>query len=471
VGGLKAGFHLDSKVDVKGAFYRSYSHVDADPKKGLIDRYSPVPGGRLMDNTMMLDVALSDPLDVGLSLNAQLFSIGANYVSIMAARRESDVLLTEGHDGVFGGPGPANDRSGQWGDPNYIGYGGWTGETQQVATVNADNEFTDFDEPFAETVIGWKGATFNPVFSTGALELSGEYSYITYNTNWQAYGDDSKPLDNRYPMMDGDVGVGHGYRSAYQPFQDKSTQILVAKGRYVLDFGRGIDVFGKVKYIYENDKRMNNAKYLPYQSGACPGGEVACNNDMVNEYSPGNSTSGMYSNPKLVSVGQDTPDDPSDDKTGYNFKPFDSIDDDDRELKYTSFSLGAGYQLTDDLYMSLSYAKFLADLKDGTTAFRAYGSHQMASGQHDKNLVSLKAKYILAGVEFGAEAGYAFGTFSPDYYGEGFVMQKATEQIAKDRKITVGTKGFTATDYGDWYNLENRAFQQMRMKVFMKAQF
>ncbi|WP_257453535.1 hypothetical protein [Archangium lipolyticum] len=467
VGGLKAGFHLDSKVDVKGAFYRSYSNVDADPAKGLIDRFSPIPGGRLMDNTMMLDVSFNDPLDIGLSLNMQAFSIGANYVSVMASRRESDVLLTEGHDGAFGGPGPANDRSGQWGDPNYIGYGGWTGETQQVATVNVDNEFTDFDEPFAETVIGWKGATFNPVFSAGALELAGEYSYITYNTNWQAYGDDSKPIDNRYPMMDGDVGVGHGYRSAYQPFQDKLSHILVAKGRYVLDIGRGIDVFGKVKYIYENDKRMNNAKYLPYQAGACAGQQAdgsfaACDNTKINEYSPGNSTSTLYSNPHVVTV---------DGQQGYAFKPFDDISDDDRELKYTTFSLGTGYQLTDDLYMSLSYAKYLADLKDGTTAFRAYGSHQMASGKHDKNQLSLRAKYILAGVEFGAEAGYAFGTFNPEY-GSGFLPQRASADIASKRHIPADSLGFnTNQEHGDWFNLEDRKFQQMRLKVFMKAQF
>jgi hypothetical protein len=463
VGGLKAGFHLDSKLDVKGSFYRSYSNVDVDPAKKLLDRYSPIPGGRLMDNTMMLDVALNDPLDVGLSLNAQVFSIGANYVSVMAARRESDVLLTEGHDGVFGGPGPANDRSGQWGDPNYIGYGGWTGESQQVATVNVDNEFTDFDEPYAQSVIGWRGATVNPVYSNGALELSGEYSYITYNTNWQAYGDDSQPLDNRYPMMDGATGVGAAYRSPYQPFQDKLTHILVAKGRYVLDVGRGIDVFGKVKYIYENDKRMNNAKYLPFKAGTCPGGGIACSAsaDAINEYSPGNSTAGMYRNPGLVTVG---------DQTGYAWKPFDSIEDDDRELNYTSFSLGTGYQLTDDLYMSVSYAKFLANLKDGNTAFRAYDSHQMASGQHDKNLVSVRAKYILAGVEFGAEAGYAFGTFKPEY-GTGFLMQNAPASIASQRDIAEGTKGFSSSEYGNWFNLEDRNFQQMRLKVFMKAQF
>ena len=115
-----------------------------------------------------MDVTLNDPLDIGLSVNLQGFSIGSDYVAIMAARRESDVLLTEGHDGSFAFPGPSNASYGVFkGNPTRIGYGGWTSEAQQVATINVDNEFTDFDEPFAETAIGWKGLTVNPVYGNG----------------------------------------------------------------------------------------------------------------------------------------------------------------------------------------------------------------------------------------------------------------------------------------------------------------
>ena len=34
---------------------------------------------------------------------------------------------------------------------------------QQVATINVDNEFTNFDEPMAETATGWRGITFAPI--------------------------------------------------------------------------------------------------------------------------------------------------------------------------------------------------------------------------------------------------------------------------------------------------------------------
>ncbi|OJH42291.1 hypothetical protein [Cystobacter ferrugineus] len=477
VGALKAGFHLGSILDVRGAFYRSYAHAENTnyfgtsgdknnswvPKSFGLNGYSPVPAGRHEDNTWRVDLTLNDPFDIGLSLNVQGFSIGADYVSIMAARRESDVLLTEGTDGSFAFPGPNNRSYGVYGgNPAVIGYGGWTNESQQVATINVDNEFTDFDEPMAQTVIGWKGVTFNPVYSNGALDIAGEYSFITYNTNWQAWGDDNRGIkDTDYPGAELDSGVLHNFRSAYQPFQDKQTHIAVLKARYVLDIGRGIDVFGKVKYIHESDKRLNNKKYLPYQDGDCPAdASTNCQNNVRYYDSEGRfSTAELYTNPNRLPDG-----------SGYGFKPFDDISDDDRLLNYSSFNLGAGYQLTDDLYASLSYTKFLADLKDGNTAFQSYGLHQMVSGKHDKNMVALKAKYILAGVEFGLEGQYIFGTFEPDY-GGGFVPTLADETIAKEKNVPVGSPGFVTRDTYGWNSLENRFFAQTRLKAFMKAQF
>ena len=82
------------------------------------------------------------------------------------------------------------------GNPTRIGYGGWDGEAQQVATINVDNEFTDFDEPMAESVIGWKGITVVPTWSRSATSNSrASTRYIDYNTNWQAWGDDTLPLE------------------------------------------------------------------------------------------------------------------------------------------------------------------------------------------------------------------------------------------------------------------------------------
>jgi hypothetical protein len=115
----------------------------------------------------------------------------------LAARREQDVLLTEGQEGTW-----------QWGRPDYnfgnrsnqnsmngLGWGGWNGEVQQVVSGAADNDFTDFDEPVAFSVIGWKGITLVPKYAIGDWEFAGEYSYIDFNTNWQACGGTDKDID------------------------------------------------------------------------------------------------------------------------------------------------------------------------------------------------------------------------------------------------------------------------------------
>jgi len=466
VGGLKAGLHLGSALDVRAAVYTSYSNANKvlSPENfNSINGYSPVLAGHHTDQTYMFNAALNDPLDVGLSLNLQLFSIGKDYVSVMASRREADVLLTEGHDGSFAFPGPSNASYGVFkGNPTRIGYGGWTGESQQVATVNVDNEFTDFDEPFAESAIGWRGVTANPVYVTGALELSGEYSFITYAQNWQAWGNPNESLNNtQYPGAELDTGVGHNFRSAFQPFQDKRTHILALRAKYVVDVAKGIDVFGRFKYIHETDKRLNDPRFLPYQQGACDDPSVGCDNSLINEYSPGNSTAGVFANPGVITNEEG--------QTGYQWKPFDNIADDDRQLDYTAITAGAGYQFTDDLYVSASYSKFLADLLDGNTAFQAYNLHEMASGKHDKNQVLVRARYILSGVEFGLEGQWAFGTFQPDF-GGGFVEQIADATTAADHNVAVGSRGFR-NRFNGWNSLEEREFRHLRMKAFMKAQF
>ncbi len=465
--GAKAGVHVSPMLDIRGQYYyaSSASASDLAPKElSGTAGFSPVPLGIHRDSTWKANVDLNDPLGIGLSLFVEGFSIGADYVSVLAARRESDVLLTEGHDSTFAFPGPGNASFGVFkGNPTRIGYGGWDGNAQQVATVNVDNEFTDFDEPMAETVIGWKGITLAPVYTAGPLDVSGEYTYLTYNTNWQAWGDDSRSVTSTlYPATELDSGVGHNFRSAYAPFQDKYTHILVARAKYVADIGTGLEVFGKVKYIKDHDNRLNNSRYLPFQPGDCPETPTVgagCTGNK-NYYYAGNTTADIYGNPDVITVNG---------VTNYKWKPFDSITDDDRDLDYLMFNLGVGYQLTDDLYASITYAKFLADLQDGNTAFQAYNLHEMASGFHDKNQVILKAKYVLAGAEFGLEYQYNFGTFRPNF-GDGYVPQIADATIAADHNVPVGSLGFTGR-FGGWNSLETRTFDQHRMKAYLKVQF
>jgi hypothetical protein len=464
VGGVRFGIHPGTKVDFRGLYYHSKS--SSDPRFGApasffgISGFSPVPAGKLDDPAWKANVDLNDPFGVGLSFNIEYFDIGAQYASIMAARREDDVLLTEGHDSAWVFPGPDNSAFGVFaGNPTRIGYGGWQGNAQQVATINVDNEFTDFEEPMAETVIGWKGITVDPTWSLGNLSLTGEYSKIDYNTNWQAWGDPSRGiLDSIYPNFESDAGIA-SYRNAYAPFQDKSTDIYLIKGKYLLDVAKGVDVFGKIKLIDETDKRMNDARFLPYKPGDCPGGGAACANN-ANNYFNGFSTAALYGNPPVITVGS---------ATGYQWKPFDSLADDDRDMNYKMYQLGAGYQFTGNLYSSLAYEYYDVDLKDGNTAFQAYQLHNMASGKHEKNKLMLYARYTFGGAEFGFNYEYNWGTFDPDF-GGGFVPQLADANTARDFGVPVGSPGFRGR-FGGWNSLLDRDFKQNRLKTFMKIRF
>jgi hypothetical protein len=155
--------------------------------------------------------------------------------------------------------------------------------------------------------------------------------------------------------------------------------------------------------------------------------------------------------------------------TGYQWKPFDSISDDDRDLNYKMFGFGAGYQLTGDLYGSVSYEIYDATLQDGNTAFQAYQLHEMASGDHTKDKLILRGKYNIGGAEFGLEYQYNTGTFDPDF-GTGFVPQVADAGIAAAHHVEVGSLGFTGR-FGGWNSLEKRDFTEQRLKAFMKVQF
>jgi hypothetical protein len=460
--GVKASARPTSAINLSGAWYYSDSNSSdelAPPNFSGTGGFSPVLAGRHDDQTWKANVDLPELLGGALSLKAEVFSIGAEYVSMMAARRESDVLLTEGHDSAWMYPGPGNASFGVFsGNPTRLGYGGWYGHADQVATINVDNEFTNFDEPMAETAIGWKGITAAPVYSRGNFELRGEYSYIDYNTNWQAFGDDSLSVNTTtYPVHELDTGVGHNFRTAYAPFQEKTTHIIALGAKYSFNVGRGIDLFGKFKTIQEEDFRLDDARFLPYSPGDCTGGPCR---GRVNFYSADNTTSSIYANPPVITVGN---------TTGYQWKPFDDIADDDRDLDYRLVQVGVGSQLTNDLHGTFAYERYDATLEDGNTAFQAYNLHEMASGDHQKNKLILIGRYVLQGMEFGVQYEYNFGSFDPDF-GGGFVPQFADDKIAAEHNVAVGSRGFTGR-FGGWNSLESRNFDQYRLKAHLKVQF
>ncbi len=195
--------------------------------------YSMTPGADVNDNAIKLDLDWRPAAAEGLTMQFQYFNIGSGYVSVGGARRESDVLLTEGSEAAWYG----------WGKGN-VWLGGRANDMQQVAVIQADNAFTDFDEPGAENVIGWKGLTIKPSYEYADTPMSLELTRVGYNTNWQNY--DGKA--NIY-----DVGHGQGTYDVYQPNQDRSTNIAVLKVNHIFDTMGGLDTNFKYKMVDDKD--------------------------------------------------------------------------------------------------------------------------------------------------------------------------------------------------------------------------
>lgn len=231
---------LGDSARLDGVFAWSRQRVDASLSANgvaLNQGISPIVYKDTDDFAGRLRLVADDPFEAGLSFKAEYFNIGQNYNAIFGARREADVLLTEG---LLGGG--------------------------QLPTLNLANEFIDFGEEWAESCIGWHGATALVEFESeeGDLKLAGEYTYIAYNTDAQ-----NRDVDKVYPDFlhsDGytDIGLydypntldrGRDPRSVYHRDQWRRTQIAVLRGVKTMDVGRNLELHFKAKYINDKDLR------------------------------------------------------------------------------------------------------------------------------------------------------------------------------------------------------------------------
>lgn len=232
-------------LHLKGMFGLSYQRPDARYVFNAVANnqgISPIPMKELTSYAATLRGEIYDPLDWGLDLKFEYFNIGADWVATFGARRETDVLLT---DGFVGG---------------------------QVATLNVANEFMDFNEPFYESIIGWHGLTLLGLWSWDSLTTSLEGTFIEYNTDGQ-----NRDVDNSYPdflftdgMTDTDLysyantnDRGRDPRSVYHRNQARRTVISVLQGKYALDFFEGLELQAKAKYIWDADQRDQNLQPDP----------------------------------------------------------------------------------------------------------------------------------------------------------------------------------------------------------------
>ena len=200
------------------------------------------------DNAYKLTVQLQDPFDIGLSFAVEYFNIGEDFISIMASRREQDVLLTEGFeaDDISGRDNANGFEQGKYA----FDWGGWDGTRGQSPSTMPDNNETQYDETAFESIIGWKGITTIVSFGRGGLDLSGEFTKIDYNTNKQ----------NR------DMSVYPSSQNIWFEDQDRNTTIALIKGKYSFDIGKTMDISGKVKLIHDIDKVSIETSADDYES-------------------------------------------------------------------------------------------------------------------------------------------------------------------------------------------------------------
>ncbi|MGZ3444741.1 MAG: hypothetical protein ACXWLG_03950 [Myxococcaceae bacterium] len=200
-----------------------------------------------------VDLDFYNPFKIGLSPKFEYFNIGSEYNAIMGSRREADVLLTDG-----------------------IITGGFT-RGGQLPTLNVANEFQDWDEAWYESCIGWHGFTFLLEEVLGSIKLTGEYSYIGYNTNMQ-----NRDTTNQYPdflythgftdttAFTADADYANVYdrgkdpRSVYDKYQSRSTQIGVLTAQIPISVAWSPLLNFKVKYIYDRDNRNTANAYDDY---------------------------------------------------------------------------------------------------------------------------------------------------------------------------------------------------------------
>ena len=198
---------------------------------------SPVTYKDTNDIAIRLRFSAADPLENGLSFKAEYFNIGAEYNAIFGARREADVLLTDG----------------------FLGGG-------QLPTLNLANEFIDFGDTWVESCIGWHGGTGLLTWENGDgdLKVEAEYTFLTFNTNRQ-----NRNIDEIFPSFlhtDGYTDTmlydyanvydrGRDPRSVYRRNQWRRSQIAVLRGKKSFEFGRGLSFDWKLKYIHDEDYR------------------------------------------------------------------------------------------------------------------------------------------------------------------------------------------------------------------------
>lgn len=223
-------------IQINGVFAHATTDYNAQNYTADWGGWNSMPAKDLKDSAIKLTLQVEDPFDIGLNFAGEYFNIGADYLSIMASRREQDVLLTEGFEGddMDGRYNlVSNDEQWRWGGD----WGGFSSTRGQTPSAIADNSELQFDEMPYESIIGWKGFTGLAMYGTGGLDLTVEYTTIDYNTN----------------MQDRDITIYPYQLRIWNQNQERKSAIGLLRWKYTFDIGMVMDFSGKVKYIKDED--------------------------------------------------------------------------------------------------------------------------------------------------------------------------------------------------------------------------
>ncbi|MBN1944605.1 MAG: hypothetical protein JW797_02970 [Bradymonadales bacterium] len=198
---------------------------------------SPVPYKDTLDWAARARFDIVEPFGArNLHFQLEYFNIGEDWVNTFSARREDDVLLTDG----------------------FITGGG------QLPTLNIANEFMDFNDGFYESCIGWHGGTLLIDYILGNFQFLLEQTAITYNTNMQ-----DRDTDAVYPNFLHHQGYtdtwffdyantldrGRDPRAVYQENQDRFSLISGLRTTWDTGWLTGLEIEAFAKFIRDTDGR------------------------------------------------------------------------------------------------------------------------------------------------------------------------------------------------------------------------
>jgi hypothetical protein len=225
-----------SWLQLSGLYVSTKTDYNADNYTVNWGGWNSMPAGDLTGNAVKLTAQLDDPFGAGLSFAFEYFNISEDYLSMMASRREQDVLLTEGFEGddMAGRYNLiSNDERWRYG----FDWASFNGHRGQTPSAIPDNSELQFDEMAYESIIGWKGFTGIVSYGLGGLDLTAEYTALDYNTNGQGFDMTIYPVNLRI----------------WNENQDRKTTIALLKWKYTFNAGITFDFAGKVKMIDDED--------------------------------------------------------------------------------------------------------------------------------------------------------------------------------------------------------------------------